>query len=343
MLLVSNMGIGQNQTSGYADQESVTEVFAEKLPNEAKVYLYNLGRLTSGNVDFQLDTLQILYQEVTCELTPLARSSLLKGVIHEVRSTRLSPLSLLSVAISESDPDIVDLALVSLLELSQVKPENQFAAVNIAVRLLQDERTVNRGAVHASLACFGDRRVCAILRNSRIHVTLAVATDLYYALARPRRMKLATLDYLLGWVIDQHKTLPRELLDTLTFAVSAYVVCSSDPDYVYDSTFNFGMHCFPNYTPELVHNYSLVLPQINSLLQSLEASEIPAVSGLAEIIKNPAGTSTHELESQWHANLRQRSDRRDSDRRVINIAPYVERRSTPRRMQKRRHMQKHTI
>ena len=47
----------------------------------------------------------------------------------------------------------------------------------------------------------------------------------------------------------------RELLDTLTFAVSAYLVCNSDPDHVFDSTFNFGTHCFPNYTPEMVHDY----------------------------------------------------------------------------------------
>jgi len=100
------------------------------------------------------------------------------------------------------------------------------------IALLNDKGVMNRGALYASLVCFGDRRVCAILRSTDIH-TNQVAEDLFSALSLPRQLRIASLDFLLSLTLAREN---NESLPSLAAAVAAYAVCATHAGQMFDSS-----------------------------------------------------------------------------------------------------------
>jgi len=306
-------------------------LFGDDLPDIVRIYSFNLSRLKSAGELHLLDTLRVLYQVVTNEVSIQIRESLLKGVVHEIRSAQLDAACLLPVVMSESDPEIVDLAVVSYLELCRVSESDQFTAMEHLSSLLQNDQTLNRGAVHASIACFGDRRLCGALRPLQKELTSVELSGFYDAIRQPRKIKLATLDYMLSWIVSQEHSGDRQLIDTLAAGLSAYLLSSVDSSQVFDSTYNFGPNCFPNYTPETSRSYEQVMLEVAPLINQLKSSELAPLKGLATILENPSIMSLEALETAQGIKSRSDEDRRASDRRIVTLMPLLERRQAQRR------------
>jgi len=77
--------------------DSIIAAYGKNLPEVAKVFLYNLERLGRDEDELQLKTLQILYNSVAEALPPRTRLSLVRGVVHQIRSARTISLSQPSV------------------------------------------------------------------------------------------------------------------------------------------------------------------------------------------------------------------------------------------------------
>lgn len=311
-------------------------LFGDNLPDVVGVYSFNLSRLNSKSAPQLLDTLRVLYQVLTNEVNAQVRESFLKGVIHEIKSSQLDAACLLPVVMSEPEPEIVDLAVVNYLELCKVTENNQFMALENLAVLLASEKTINRGAVHAAIACFGDRRVCGVLKGLQDELTDVELSGFYDSIRQPRKMKLATLDYVLSWILKLEDTNRSQLIEMLAAGLSAYLLNTSESGKVFDSAYNFGPNCFPNYTPEVCLPYTQVLAETGAVIERLKASRLAPLKGLAAILENPALMSLEAMEADQDRQRRERDDRRASDRRIVTLMPLIERRQAQRRHLERR-------
>lgn len=303
------------------------------------IFAYNLDLLapeynSPEENPLPLLTLNLVYRATVDRLDFRQRLSLIKGIVDQVRSRRVNAFCLLSVAMVDHEPEIIDLALSSFLRSNFPDERNPLGACDAISYMLRQGDIRNPGAVHASLACFGDRRLCSLLKAHGIRTAEMIDENFFEAMCTERSLKQATLDYLMETLVSikDNDNLP---VDQFSAAIAAYVVSGIDSVYIEDSDFNFGSYCFPHEISRGKRAYDEFLEEIRPLLQHFETSDSTALNRLATVLKDPLVNISLE---QLKIKLRSDADRRGGDRRVVNMIPMIDRRSRQRReVEERRH------
>ena len=202
--------------------------------------------------------------------------------------------------------------------------------------LMASERVVNRGALHAAIACFGDRRVCAALRQYRQYIGPRDARDLASAFVVPTTLNRATIEYFVSWLIDLSSSSQEQLVPYVSQALSEMLIRTPTKSVVYEHAFHFGPYCFATYTSPVAVTYEEFVRELQPLLEQMNKIGHPSLIALVEILQDPNSMTREELERRSQATRRRHSERRASDRRIVNLAPLMERRRSHRRNVERR-------
>ena len=326
-------GVTLSVTEGEIADKKLEDLFEGKPSTVAATFVHNLEKFSEHDYDEERETLRLLYELLTLELDSRQRALLVEFVIQEVSSMRLDNLALLPFVENEPLPQVITPALNAFITLGRPNHTNPFDNVKLLLNFLKDRSVVNRGAIHAGLASFGDLRVCAALRPYRQFLDASNAREFSSAIAPP--LHRSTFEYCLMWANELAQD--RDL-KTLIHVASAIVslVTQNNHQPAHDRLFAFGTNCFPHFHPDFELSYESLLAHYEPLLETLTSYDLLPLTQAIEIARDPNGKSAEDLERRKESSRRQQADRRASDRRIVQIAPHIERRARSRRLGPRR-------
>jgi hypothetical protein len=263
---------------------------------------------------------------------------ILNAAVISIKTTELEPEALLTFIENDPSPDLVTQAVHSYLILGKAQFDEPLAALKDTLSMLGDPRIHNKGLILAGLITFGERRVCAAIRP--YHSQFKV--DTYKQLSssvRATTLHRCTLDHLLNWLLEigrtaEFKPALTEHVGYLTRTLTSLVM-QNPRRPVEDMSFNFGRFAFPSFTESFSTDYQVVLVKFEPLLDTLETLRNPDINKLISILRNPVDAKS---EHQNAPRRIQSHRRRSNDRRVLSIAPAIERREENRRMLQRRQL-----
>lgn len=309
------------------------DVFPKSIPESVESLLYNLEQLHERSSPLLLETIKIVYKAFMDDVDDVERKSLFLYVVQEVQVGSARPESIIPFIRYETNHQLVTRAIWAYLQNKRSSFEDPFSATCDILDLLGRKRVANRGAVFAGLVCFGDRRVCAVLRTVRHTLSLPEIRAFAHAATGP--LHRSTIEFCTEWLVELVDTEQYDIAIQVASALSSMVINDSTL-LVHDTRFNFGPYAFLHSTifPDIAFDDLLV--ELEPLLDTLSESGLPALNRMIEIFKDPAGNSLEQLDMRKVSTRRLQSDRRVSDRRIVSITPRIERRGIQRRNGERR-------
>lgn len=315
------------------DLTELGDIFPGKVPDSVETLLYNVAQLNSRSDPQLLATIKVIYKAFMAEVDDAQRKSLFLYLVQQVQSANERSDVILPFIQFETNHHLVTKAVWAYLQCRRSSFEDPFSAICDILELLARKRITNRGAVFAGLVCFGDRRVCAVLRTVRHTITIAEARAFAHAATGP--LHRPTIEFCAEWLIDLVDAEQYEIAIQIASALSAMVINDSTL-LVHDSAFNFGPYAFSHSTSFPDSNFDDLLDELSPILETLADSRLPALNRMIEIFKDPAGNSLEQLDLRKVTTRRLQNDRRVSDRRIVSLTPRIERRGNQRRNTERR-------
>ncbi len=326
-----------------AEDVDLRLLFPEKIPNSVSSLIYNLRQLSSSldqNLDtttaqaFLIDTIGIVYQAVVLELDEAARRTVFQFIVQRVAAAEDDAAALLVFVRFEPSHHLACQATWAYLKSRQASFDNPMAATRDLTKLLTEGEVLNRGAVFAGLVCFGDRRICSIARTIRNILSPAEVRSFALAVTLGP-LHLPSIEFCLTWLVDLVNRRQFEVAIPLASAMSAMVVKDSAL-LVHENDYNFGPFGFGSATSYRKIRFSDLLVELSPILDSLSHTGNTALDQMLEIFMDPGSSSLDQLERRRAEGRRNKSERRASDRRIVDLAPHIERRAANRRGDERR-------
>lgn len=295
---------------------------------------FNLRRLSRKNYDTERSTMGLVYRSFSSELDLTSRDMVLDAVAESVASSNLPAECLLSFVENDSSPMIVTKAVRHYLELGECSLTQPLSAVQDILDLLDNRQVTNAGIILAGLIAFGDRRVCAALRPYQNNLSLDAMRQFAISV-KDDHLHKSSIYHCLNWLIDLLSQSPEKSEQATLVASATTRMILHAGSNVEDREFHFGVYAFKSYTSTLTSSYGSLLEELEPLLKILEQYNNAAVEKMIHLFRNP--TVIPSGSDRRHDNTRRKSsERRGSDRRVISIAPEIERRRETRRNLQRR-------
>ena len=321
------------QIDPIVDLLDLSNLFDNNVPNSVNSLLYNLHRLDDDLDSTLYETIEIVYQAFREDVDDEQRKLVFRIVREEVETAQLIPASILAFIRFESNHQLLCSAVWSYLKNRGVSSKNPFMATHDIVSVLTGHDVVNRGAVYASLICFGDRRVCAIARTIRDSISPGEARAFADTIAKP--LNRTTIEFCIEWLTNLVARNRFEVAIPVAFALSAMIVKDSTL-VVRDTEYNFGAFGFSSFINHPDIEFQALLVELMPILDTLSLLEKPALDQMIEVFKDPSGSSVDTLERRNDSTRRKTTNRHASDRRVVDITPHIERRALQRRNEDRR-------
>ena len=310
------------------EQLSLDEIFSGQIPSTIGPLFFTLGQLSDTENTHLEESVRIIYEAYKREVPDSLRRSVFLYLVQEVESGTLDSAAILAVVRFESNHFLVNRAVAAFLRLKPASFETPFAAISIVLDLIQNNAVVNRGAAFAGLICFGDRRVCAVARTIRENIELEDAREFSRAATGP--LQRPTIEFCMEWLLDLMSREHYELAIQVAYALSSMVINDSIL-VVHDKRYNFGPYCFTLARRDQKISYGDLLDDLSQMIASLAENRLPAINRMMEILKDPASETLDRLDQRKVTTRRLNPDRRVSDRRIVNISPRIERRTSQRR------------
>lgn len=319
--------------SGRIERLELDEIFSGAVPGSLGSLIYNLRHLTEASDPFLWQSIKIIYRAFAEDVDDDLRKSVFLYLVQEVEASELSAEVILTLVQFETNHLLVNKAVGAYLQHKRVPFEDPFAAARRILALLEERTVANPGAAFAGLVCFGDRRICAVLRSARDSITLEEARAFSRAAAGP--LQRATIEFCVEWLIDLMRFNEYEIAIQVAYALSSMVINDSTL-LVHDIHYNFGPYGFSHSKafPEITFNE--LLEELAPLIDILAEGRLPALQRMIEILQDPTRQSLERLDQRKISTRRTRQDRRVSDRRIVNIKPRIDLRSGQRRGDQRR-------
>jgi len=321
------------QIDPVGDQIDLLELFDNDIPNSVNSLLYNLHRLDDDLDSALYGTIGVVYKAFVEDVGDEQREKVFRSVLEEIEVSELDPTTILAFIRFEPNHPLVCSAVWSYLKNRVVSFKNPFVATQHIVSVLTEHDVVNRGAVYAGLVCFGDRRVCAVARTIRDSISPAEARAFATAVTSP--LNRTTIVFCIEWVVKLVNRNQFEAAIPIVLALSAMIVRDSTLD-VRDTEYNFGPFGFSSFINHPGIEFQDLLLELMPILDTLSALEKPAVDQMIEIFMDPSSSSLEQLKWRKDASQRKSTNRRASDRRIVDITLHINRRALQRRGEERR-------
>lgn len=298
----------------------------------------NLRKVTRKNFSEERGTLGIVYRRFTTELDVSSRDMVLDAVSESIRMSNLTPESLLPFVENDSSPMIVTKAVRYYLENADSPLNNPLRGVGDLLELMNNPRNQNTGVILAGLVAFGDRRVCAAIRPHQDRLTIETMRQFAISI-QDNHLHRPSIVHCLSWLYEllkQGKSKPeiKEHATLVAAAITRMVLHANGQ--VEDRQFHFGCHGFKSYSKSISVTYSEFLREIEPMLALLSEFDHAGTEKMIALFQEPAQLPTG-ADRRNSDGRRKASERRGTaDRRVINIAPVIERRRENRRNLQRR-------
>ena len=321
------------KTKLFRKNRELLSVFNNEIPKSVSSLLSFHSELNDDLCSPQYQTLGIVYMAFVAEVSDAQRKIVFRTVLEKVEEAEFDTGLVLAFIRYEPNHQLVCAAVWTYLQHRRASLEDPFRAVSEIVSILTRQDVVNRGAAYAALIFFGDRRVCSIARSIRDSITPTEARALVTTVTSP--LHRATIEFCLEWLV---KLVGRNQFDVaipVSFAISAMIVRDSTL-LVCDKEYNFGPYGFSSFTDFPDIDLKDFRVELNPILKVLSEWNEPALNHMIEVIANPTATSLEELEQRRDTPRRQNANRRASDRRIVDIAPRINRRASQRRRDERR-------
>ena len=315
------------------EQVNLNEVFPGPQTSSVGSLLYLLQQL-NGDSNPPLDqTISIVYKTFMQEVDDDRRLPLFQYLVQQVESCAMNPDVILAIVKFETNHFLVNRATGAFIKHKQASFERPFAAVEIIADLIVSRQVANRGAVFAGLICLGDRRVCAVARSIRDCITVEDARAFSRAAAGP--LQASTIEFCMEWMHQLIRDNEFELAIQVAYGLSSLVINDATL-MVNDACYNFGPFGFTLGTISPQRPFGELLTELAPLVEQFSEGKLPAINRMIEILKDPASHSLDRLDQRKVRTRRTTPDRRVSDRRIVDIAPRIERRNGQRRSRERR-------
>ncbi|XOV86636.1 MAG: hypothetical protein ACFHX7_16905 [Pseudomonadota bacterium] len=311
----------------------IEEVFPEKVPKSVEALLTQLRTPGLTPEAAFTPTIEIIYRAFMESVDDESRKLVFLCVVKEVESGGLGAEALLPFCQCETNHHLVNDAVRAFLQHKRGTLEQPMLATAILLDLLAERKFRNVGAAFAGMVCFGDRRVCAVLRTVRDRV--AVADTRAFARAVSNPLFLPSIEFCIDWLVDLTDDRNFEKAVHVSSAIASMVVNDSTL-LVHQRQSHFGPYCFSQSQSFAPMRFDDLLDELRPMLETLRQLGMPAVERMLEIIADPMSANVDDLDRRKESSRRKRSDRRVSDRRIVNIRPAVDRRAEQRRDTERR-------
>ena len=315
------------------EQEELTRVFRGNLPPSIESLLYMLDQLGSEPNPPLEESIRIIYRAFMLEVDEDLRDRFFDFIEQEVASRRLSAKAILAFVRTESNPPTVSRAVGAYLRHWKATFDEPFAAALVILNVLEAGEAKSPGAVFAGLVCFGDRRMSAIARSVREHMSME---DLrIFSLAVQGPLQRTTIEFCMEWLVQLMKRNRYELAMQVAYGLSSMVI--KDPTrLIHDVRHNFGPFGFSGSNLGKPVPFAELLVEMGPLIEGFANGRLPALRRMMHILEDPATHELDALDQRKVSTRRTRSDRRVSDRRIVNIQPRHDRRAEQRRNGERR-------
>jgi len=320
-----------------ADEEApLEEVFRGEIPLAVECLLFNLRSLTLQSPKLQFDSIKYIYAQALTDTTLRQRQQLFQYILEHIEAARLEAVALIPLIRFETEHTITTPAVQAYLRNRKVSFAHPLGATEDLFGLLDAGRVSNHGAVISAMVCFGDRRICTALRPLRSSITPLEAKA--FALATTSHLHECTIEFCLTWLVDLVKREKFSVAIQIATAVSSMV--ANDPNLKVQSLhYNFGPFGFSSANMNNIVSLQKALQEYRPIIETLSEARIPSLDLMITLFRDPTGSSHYQPERRREvATRRKYSDRRASNRRIVNLSPQFNRRRFIRREGTRRTM-----
>ena len=316
------------------EEIQLEEVFRGEIPLAVDCLLFDLRPLTLQSPKLQFDSLKYIYAQVEADTTLSQRQQLFQYILKHIEAVSLEAVALIPLIRFETEHTITTPAVQAYLRNRRASFTHPLGATEDLFDLLDAGRVSNNGAVISAMVCFGDRRVCTALRPLRSSISPLEAKA--FALASTSQLHECTIEFCLTWLVDLVKKEKFSVAIQIASAVSSMVI--NDPTLrVQNLHYNFGPFGFSTANMDKTVTLQKALEAYRPIIETLSKARIPSLDLMIELFRDPSGGSHYQTERRRQvATRRQYSDRRASDRRVVNLVSHVNRRKFSRRSVARR-------
>ena len=330
VVIRENRALGRSSHAP-APMNEIQEVFSGNTPQCVEALLYMVSQPVQDPL--AESTLESIYRCFLEDIDDDARKLTLLCFVRQVQELELEPEALLPFCRFDTNHQIVNDAVRSYLQCKRGTLDEPFLAASVLLELFDEGKIRNSGAAFAGLVCFGDRRLCSVLRTTRDSLSVPELRAFARGVSSP--IFEATIEFCVDWLIDLADNRDFEKAVHVASAIASIVINDSS-HLVYRPNFHFGPMLFPNGNQTDPVRLNELLGDLEPMLETLRRYGMPTVDRMIEIISDPMAASVSNLDRRTQSNRRQKSDRRGSDRRIVDIKPAIERRSGDRRELNRR-------
>lgn len=322
--------ISREMTARADDLLDIREVFNLAIPDSVRCLIYNLRHLDANASSLQWKTIGTVYDAYLVDVQDYEeREAVFRHMLLEVEDVGQNPALLLAFVRFDANSRHVCAAARAYLQNCRTGTDNALSAVHHIHSLLLDGGglVVNRGAVLAGLVLFGDRRLCAVARS--ICDTLTSAEIRAFCDAMRNARDVSSIDFCLSWMTILVNRNDLRSAEELAGALEV-MLAQAPSEPLREGYFNFGPYGFASVTSMREVTLAEMASDYAQILAPLTAAPSSKLARLGEMFRSGSAERADQLvdeaRGQEAPTLHWHERKGLADRRVIDIAPHLERR-----------------